>query len=246
MQAWGRLGAVAFALALAPPALADNSTLGGHDADADADDTPVPSWLQPGEDPFYDEAAELDYDARTDMQFMPAIGGAWFGDGPGGAFTVGLGMNLWQRWSSVRSRADVGANMLVMYQGYDGAARGRSLRMTQRIVVGAGLFHLRLGGDIGTSRHRYDFRPHLDGILAGGPAADISLLKNGSGWVGGVALDWFLGQGRAPQSADSPLAEVSDEFRAHAGVAFDGEVVRYELIWNAEGPTHAVVLSHPY
>jgi len=244
---WVGLGALVAAVLGSSPALADNSTSNDRDPRRDEDQPGIPPWMQPdGEDVFYDTASVLDYEAESDLQFVPTIGGAWFGDGTGGAFTIGLGMNLWQRWSSMRSRADIGVNLLLSYQGYDGAARGRSLRMAQRIVMGAGLVHLRVGGDLGTSRYRYDFQPHLDGILTGGPAADLSILKNGSGWVGGVALDWFLGQGRPPQSESSPLADVCDELRAHAGVSFDGEEFAYQLIWNAQGPTHAVVLTFPY
>ena len=232
-------------LLLSTVVLADNSD--SNDTSANEDERQVPPWLQPGgDDASYDEASDLDYDRDTDMQFLPLIGGAWFGDGDGGAFTFGLGSSFWQRWTSVRSKADIGASTMLVYQGYDGATRGRSLRLGQRIVMGGGLFHLRLGGDIATSRHRYDFRPHLNGILAGGPAGELSLLKEGSGVVGGLALDWFLGQGRLSQSADSPLAEICDEFRAHAGIAVDGNELRYQLLWNAEGPTHAVVMTHPY
>jgi hypothetical protein len=131
--------------------------------------------------------------------------------------------------------------MLLYYEGYDGAARGRSVRMSSRFVVGGGPVHLKLGGDLATSRHRFDFRPHLDGVLMGGPAADFVLARNGYGWVGGIALDHFLGGSRPAQAEDSPLVERCDEFSWFAGLSFDGSVWKYSQQWNAEGPMHLIV-----
>ena len=202
----------------------------------------LPDWLSDEVD--FDAAAsfELDYDAPRDGVVVPSIGARWFGSGPGGALAVGLGVGGWQRWTSTLSKADLGASMLLYYEGYDGAARGRSLRLSSRFVVGGGPVHLKLGGDLGTSRHRFDFRPHLDGLLTGGPAADLIIAHNGFGWVGGATLDYFLQQGvRLPQAERSPLSAWSDEFAWYAGLAFDGSVLKYAQQWNVEGPMHLVL-----
>jgi len=223
-------------LAGASAAWADNEQSSESGANRD-----LPDWRD--EDDRFDPAStiQLDYDAVTDAVLVPAIGARWFGEGSGGAMAVGVGFGAWRRWTSTLSAADVGLWMLLYYEGYDGAARGRSVRMSSRMVVGGGPIHLKFGGDLGTSRHRFDFRPHLDGVLVGGPAADLVLARNGYGWVGGVALDYFLGGSRPAQAADSPLFEICDEFSWFAGLSFDGSVWKYAQQWNAEGPMHLIV-----
>jgi len=199
-------------------------------------------WLS--DDAGFDASAtlELDYGLTRDVVLVPVIGARWFGEGQGGAMAVGAGVGGWQRWTSTLSRADIGASMMLAYEGYDGSARGRSLRLSSRFVLGAGPVHLKVGGDLATSRHRFDFRPNLDGVLTGGPAVDLTIAHRGYGWVGGAALDYFLQQGvRVSQSQRSPMADVSDEFSWYVGLALDGSVWKYAQQWNAEGPMHLVL-----
>ena len=212
------------------------------DQQASGDDGDLPEWLLDDSDFDASAALTLDFDAKSDGVVVPAIGARWFGRGSGAALAVGLGVGGWQRWTSSLSRADVGASLMLTYDGYDGAARGRSLRLASRFVVGGGPVHLKLGGDMGASRHRFDFRPHLDGVVAGGPAVDLVIAHNGFGWVGGATLDYFLQQGARPaQAEDSPLAGISDELTWYAGLAFDGSVLKYAQQWNAAGPMHLIV-----
>jgi hypothetical protein len=221
--------------AIPAPALADNEKSSGGGP------RELPEWFL--EDSEFDASAtlELDYRATRDAVLVPAIGARWFGRGPGGALAVGMGVGGWHRWTSTLSPADIGLSMLLYYEGYDGAARGRSLRMASRFVLGGGPVHLKLGGDLGTSRHRFDFRPHLDGVMVGGPAADLNITHHGYGWVGGMALDYFLQDARPPQAADSPAADWSDEFSWYAGVSMNSSVWKYVQQWNAEGPMHLIM-----
>lgn len=225
-----------FAVFMGPTlAHADNET-----TSKEAERRERPDWLD--EDAF--DAADtlnLDFDASRDGILVPAIGARWFGQGTGGALAVGVGGGGWHRWTSTLSPADVGLTMMVYYEGYDGAARGRSLRTSGRLVAGAGPVHLKIGGDLGTSRHRFDFRPHLDGVVVGGPGADLILAHRGYGWVGGAQLDYFLRDTRPEQATESPLYGVCDEFSWYTGLAFDGSVWKYAQQWNAEGPMHLIV-----
>ena len=229
-------------LAPAPAVAGPLSDEGGR-----AEGTDAMEWFPDDQRFDAERAMELDYKSENDAFFVPTIGARWFGEGPGGALAVGIGGGGWQRWSSALSRADIGATMLLYYEGYDGAARGRSLRLSSRLVLGGGPVHLKVGGDVATSRHRFDFRPNLEGVLTGGPAVDLTIAHDGLGWVGGGSADWFLQQGVRPaQAEDSPLAGISDEFSWYAGFAWDGSVVRYAQQWNAEGPMHLVVSTTLY
>ena len=206
----------------------------------DAERRERPEWL---DEDVFDAAStlNLDYDAPRDGALVPAIGARWFGQGPGGALVVGVGGVGWHRWTSPLSPVDVGLSMLLYYEGYDGAARGRSLRSSGRLVMGGGPIHLKLGGDLGTSRHRFDFRPHLRGVMVGGPGADLVLAHRGYGWIAGAQLDYFLRDTRPRQSVDSPLSNTCDESSWYTGLAFDGSVWKYAQQWNAEGPMHLII-----
>lgn len=198
---------------------------------------PSDRWQAP--DP--DELIDLDFEKRSDGFVVPELGWRWLASGDGGALAVGIGIGAWRRFTPQRSSADIGLSMLWMYEGADGAARGRSLRMVDRLVLGGGPIHLKLGADLGTSRARFDFVEPLDGTLTGGPAADLRIAWNGSGIVFGGNLDYFLVKGRPSQRADSPLAGFCDEFQAYGGVAYDGGLLRYSQWWSAAGPMHMIV-----
>jgi len=235
------LGACVLALLAVFPlaGLAENDQESGDVPDG----RDLPDWWL--DDSDFD-AFEMNFDAPRDVVVVPAVGARWFGEGDGAAFAVGLGVEGWQRWTSTLSAAHIGTTMMLYYEGYDGSARGRSLRLSSRFVAGAGPILLKLGGDLGTSRNRFDFRPHLDGVLAGGPAADLSIVHNGYGWVGGATVDYFLQDARPRQSSRSPLADVCDEFAWYAGLALNGSVWRYVQQWNAEGPMHLILSTVTY